>query len=187
MKKVAFVLVFTALVSAHAYAAGAPGEISFDLSGNWASEPSSGFDDTFGVELGANVDLKRLGMHIDSKTFDVQGRVSLSYYNWDQSVPGNTLDYTRIPLFVGARALTSLSPQIKLYGQLGLELSFDDKDTMDYFFRKQSNSEVNFGITPGIGLLFPITNQVYAGIGLDYHIISDGYATLGLTLGFSLP
>jgi len=88
---------------------------------------------------------------------------------------------------VGARALTSLSPQIKLYGQLGLELSFDDKDTMDYFFRKQSNSEVNFGITPGIGLLFPITNQVYAGIGLDYHIISDGYATLGLTLGFSLP
>jgi hypothetical protein len=187
MRKIAFMALFFALVFANADVAGAAGGIGIDLSGNWASEPSSGFDDTFGVELGVNVDLKRVGLNLDPKNMEVQGRISLSYYDWDQNAYGTTLDYQRVPLFLGARVLTSLAPQVKLYGKLGLELSFDDEETYNSFYGVQSDSDVNIGLTPGIGLLFPISNSFYAAIGLDYHIITDGYATLGLTLGFNLP
>jgi len=76
---------------------------------------------------------------------------------------------------------------VKLYGQLGLELSFDEKDVFNPVYGIQSDSELHVGLTPGIGLLFPITNSFYAAIGLDYHIIENDYATLGLTLGFNLP
>jgi hypothetical protein len=188
MRKIAFVALFSVLVLVNAGVAGAAGGTSIDLSGNWAFEPESGFDDTFGLEFGLNVDFKRFGWNVGSKDTEFQGRVSLGFYEWDQSAPGTTLDYQRIPLFLGARVLTSLAPQVKLYGQLGLEFSFDDKDSYSGTpGLKQSDSEVNVGLTPGIGLLFPISNSFYAAIRLDYHIISDDYATLGLTLGFNLP
>jgi hypothetical protein len=186
MKKIAIAALFSVLVFASADVAGAAGGIGVDLSGNWASEPSSGFDDTFGLELGMNVDFKKFGVNIDSKNLDLLGRVSLGYYDWDKDAPGTTLDYQRIPLFLGARLQTSLAPQVKFYGQLGLEFSFDDKEYVNAF-GKQSDSELNVGLTPGIGLLFPISNTFYAAIRFDYHIISDDYATLGLTLGFNLP
>jgi hypothetical protein len=188
MKKIAIAALFSVLVFASADVAGAAGGIGVDLSGNWASEPSSGFDDTFGVELGMNVDFKKFGVNIDSKNLDLLGRVSLGYYDWDKSQSGFNLDYQRIPLFLGARLQTSLAPQVKFYGQLGLEFSFDDKDSYTGIPGfKQSDSELNVGVTPGIGLLFPISNTFYAAIRFDYHIISDDYATLGLTLGFNLP
>lgn len=186
MRKIVFVALFSVLVFANADVAGAEGGIGIDLSGNWASEPSGGFDDTFGVELGMNVDFKKFGLNVDSKNMDFQGRVSLGYYDWDKTQSGINLDYQRVPLFLGARVLTSLAPQVKLYGQLGLEFSFDDKEYLNAS-GKQSDSELNVGLTPGIGLLFPISNSFYAAIRFDYHIISDDYATLGLTLGFNLP
>ena len=187
MMKIVSAALFCVLVFANADVAGAAGGNSIDLSGNWASEPSGGFDDTFGVGFGLNLDLKRLGVNVNSKNTEFQGRISLSYYDWDQNAYGTTLDYQRIPLFLGARFLTSLSPQVKLYGQLGLELSFDEKDVFNPVYGIQSDSELHVGLTPGIGLLFPITNSFYAAIGLDYHIIENDYATLGLTLGFNLP
>lgn len=187
MRKIVLMVLFSVLVFVNADVADAAGGTGIDLSGNWASEPSSGFDDTFGVEFGLNVDFKKLGWNVNSKNTEFQGRISLSYYDWDKSAYGTTLDYQRVPLFLGARVLTSLSPQVKLYGQLGLELSFDDIDTFNSFYGVQSNSELNVGLTPGIGLLFPISNSFYAAIGLNYHIISEGYATLGMTLGFNLP
>jgi hypothetical protein len=186
MRKFVFVALFFVLAFANADVAGAAGGIGVDLSGNWASEPSGGFDDTFGLELGMNVDFKKFGLNVDSKNMDFQGRVSLGYYDWDKTESGSSLDYQRVPLFLGARVLTSLAPQVKLYGQLGLEFSFDDKEYLNAY-GKQSDSELNVGVTPGIGLLFPISNSFYAAIRFDYHIISDDYATLGLTLGFNLP
>jgi len=185
MRKFVFVALFFVLAFANAGVAGAAGGIGVDLSGNWASEPSGGFDDTFGLELGMNVDFRKFGLNVDSKNMDFQGRVSLGYYDWDKTESGSNLDYQRVPLFLGARVLTSLAPQVKLYGQLGLEFSFDDKEYLNA--GKQSDSELNVGVTPGIGLLFPISNSFYAAIRFDYHIISDDYATLGLTLGFHLP
>ena len=186
MRKIVFAVLFSVLAFATADVADAAGGIGIDLSGNWASEPSGGFDDTFGVEFGLNADLKSLGLDVNTKNMEVQGRIGLGYYDWDRNADGTNLDYQRVPLFLGARVLTPLAQQVRLYGKLGLELSFDDKETFNGNV-KQSDSELNVGLTPGIGLLFPISDSFYAAIGLDYHIISDDYATLGLTLGFNLP
>ena len=54
-------------------------------------------------------------------------------------------------------------------------------------FGKVSESDTNLGITPGVGILFPISNQFYIGGNLNWHIISDDYFTLGVTIGFNLP
>lgn len=188
MKKVAIMLVALILASGTAFAAGGQaGSASIDLSGNFASEPASGFDDTFGLEIGANVPLSRLGMNVStSKSTEVQGRVSLSYYNWDQSVFGNDLEYERIPFFVGGRVVSAVSPQFKVYGQLGLELSFDKVETFNPVFGKVSESDTNLGITPSVGILFPLSNQVFLGASLGWHIITDDYFTLGVTIGFNL-
>ncbi len=190
MKKVALILLGLVLVSGTAVAAGNPAGsgLSVDLSGNYASEPASGFDGTFGPELGVNVDLSRLGLNVGaSKSVEVQGRASLSYYNWDQSIFGVDLEYRRIPIFVGGRVLTSASPQVKLYGQLGLELSFDKVEAFNPVFGKESESKTRLGLAPGVGILFPISNQLYLGGNLSWHIVSDNYFTLGVTVGFNLP
>src|SRR5512135_2939012 len=110
MKKVALMLLGLVLVSGTALAAGNPAGsgVSVDLSGNYASEPTGNFDGTFGPELGVNADLSRIGLNVGaSKTVEVQGRASLSYYNWDENNFGVDLEYRRIPLFVGARVLTA--------------------------------------------------------------------------------
>ncbi len=192
MKKIVMMLLALGLVSGTAFAAGAGNPagsgLSVDLSGNYASEPASGFDGTFGPELGVNVDLNRIGLNVGaSKNVEVLGRASLSYYNWDQSVFGNDLEFRRIPFFVGGRVATSVSPQIKLYGQLGLEISFDKVEVVHPVFGKVSETDTRVGITPGVGILFPISNQLYVGGNLNWHIIDDNYFTLGVTLGLNLP
>jgi len=189
MKKAALMVLGLVLVSGTAFAAGPAGSgMSLDLSGNYASEPASGFDGTFGPELGFNVDLNRIGLNVGtSNNVEVQGRASLSYYNWDQTVSGVDLEYRRIPLFFGGRVLTSVSPQIKLYGQLGLEISFDKVEAFHPVFGRLSESDTNLGITPGVGILFPISNQIYLGGNLSWHIIEDNYFTLGVTVGLNLP
>lgn len=190
MKKVAIMLLALVLASGTAFAAGgqAGSGVSFDLSGNYASEPASGFDGTFGLELGANVDLNRLGTSIStSKGVELQGRASLSYYNWDESIFGQDLEYRRIPLFVGGRVLAPVSPQLKVYGQLGLEISFDEVEFFHPVFGRFSESDTNLGLTPGVGIIFPVSNQLYLGGNLSWHIISDNYFTLGVTVGFNLP
>src|SRR5512139_941995 len=100
MRKIVCVALFSILVFANANVAGAAGGFGVDLSGNWASEPSSGFDDTFGVEFGLNVDLRQLGLDVGTKSTEVQGRIGLGYYDWDRNADGNNLDYQRVPLFL---------------------------------------------------------------------------------------
>ena len=185
MKKVAIMLLALVLVSGTAFAAGSQtgqGAFSLDLSGNFASEPDSDFDWTFGPEFGVNADLSRLGVDIGTKSFELQARASMSYYNFDGSVNNVDLEYRRIPFFAGGRILFPVSPQAKLYGQLGLEVSFDKVDHVG-----GSESDTNLGLVPGVGIIFPVSNQLYLGLNLNMHLISDTYFTLGGTVGFNLP
>lgn len=184
MKKVAIMLLALAIVPGTALAqsaAPAGSGISIDLSGNYASEPDGGFGGTFGLELGGNVDLTK---SFDApKSLEIQGRASLSYYNWDDTVLGQELEYRRIPLFVGGRVLTPIAPQLKLYGQLGVELSFDKKE----HFASGSDNDTHLGLAPGVGVIVPLSNQFYVGGDLGWHITKDNYVTLGVTVGFNLP
>lgn len=182
MKKTAIMLLALVLVTGTAFAADGQGAFSMDLSANYASEPEDGFDGTFGPEFGVNADLRSLGLDLGpSKSFDVQGRVSMSYYNFDGSDPGLD-EYRRIPFFLGGRILFPASPQVKLYGQLGIELSFDKVDTF-----RGSETDTNLGLVPGVGVVFPVSNQIYVGGNMNMHLITDSYFTLGVTVGFNLP
>ncbi|MGE5663442.1 MAG: outer membrane beta-barrel protein [Deltaproteobacteria bacterium] len=184
MKKVAIMILALALVSGTALAqstAPAGSGISVDLSVNYASEPKGGFDGTFGLGVGGNLDLTK--SFSAPQNIEIQGRASLSYFNWDDDVAGQELEYRRIPLFIGGRVLTPVAPQLKLYGQLGLELSFDDRDNVG----AGSDSDTHLGLTPGVGLIVPLSNQFYLGADLAWHIIKDDYVTLGVTVGFNLP
>lgn len=183
MKKVAFIFLGLALVSGTALAqdaAPAGSGISVDLSVNYASEPRGGFDDTFGLAVGGNLDLTK--SFSAPQNIEIQGRASLGYYNWDDDVAGVELEYRRIPLFLGGRVLTPVAPQLKLYGQLGLEVSFDKRE-----FLGGSDSDVHVGLTPSVGLIVPLTNQFYVGADLGWHIVKDDYVTLGVAVGFNLP
>ncbi len=187
MKKAVFLLLMMVLAAGTASAAGTAGNaFSFDLSLNPASPPDSDFDWTFGPELGVNADLRRLGVDFGSKSFDLQARASMSYYNFDGNAGGIDLEYRRIPFFAGGRILFPVSPQVKLYGQLGLEISFD-KVEFPFGGGKASETDTNFGVVPGVGVIFPVSNQFYLGGNFNVHLITDTYVTLGVTVGFNLP
>ncbi len=189
MKKVVIAFFALALACGTAFAAGSPAGsgASADLSLNYASDPGSGFDGTVGLELGANMDLNRLGINLStSKGVDLQGRVSLSYYNFeDDRFFGADLEYRRIPLFVGGRVVAPVAPSLKVYGQLGLELSFDRVEVYVPGVGKHSDSDVNLGLTPGVGLIVPLSSQFYLGANLNWHIIEDDYFTLGVGAGIN--
>src|SRR5512143_12791 len=159
MKKVAIILLALVLVSGTAFAAGNPAgsAASLDLSGNYASEPAGDFGGTFGPELGVNVPLSRLGINLGtSKGVELEGRASLSYYNWDETIFGQDLEYRRIPFFVGGRVVAPVSPQLKVYGQLGLELSFDKVEVFVPGLGRFSETDTNLGLVPGVGIIFPL-------------------------------
>ncbi len=184
MRKIAIMLLALVLVSGTAFAAGTrTGQSGFsaDLSVNYATEPESGFDGTFGPEFGFNADLSRFGVELGSKSFELQARASMSYYNFDGSDPGLD-EYRRIPFFAGGRILYPVSPQVKLYGQLGLELSFDKVKAFGH-----SETDTNVGLVPGVGVIFPISNQFYVGGNMNLHLITDAYFTIGATVGFNIP
>ncbi len=187
MKKVALMVLGLVLVTGTAFAAGPAGSgVSLDLSGNYASEPTGDFGGTLGPEFGVNVDLNRVGLDVGAtRTVEFQGRASLSWYSWDESVAGVDLDYRRLPIFVGARVLSPVAPQFKVYGQLGLEVSFDRQD-IRVPGGKSTDTDTNLGVTPGVGILFPVSNQLYVGGNLSWHIIDHDYFTLGVTVGFNL-
>lgn len=191
MKKASYALIALLILSGTALTAGAAttgSGVSLDATLNYADEPAGGFDAGWGLELGANIDLRKMGMQLStSQGVDLLGRVSIGYYDWDDDFPLIDLSYRRIPLFVGARAVMSAAPQVKLYGQLGLEMSFDKAEFNVPGLGVVSDDDVNLGLTPGVGALFPLGDQFYLGVGFNYHIIDDSYWTFGLTAGINLP
>lgn len=191
MKKVMFMILACVFISGIAYAAEDVGKgVSIDFSVNWGqgnkdAYPGSFFKGTGGFELGANVDLKRLGIDAgSSKGVKFQGRASISYYDWNEGDQGDK--YRRIPLFVGIRGVVPVfTEHVKVYGQIGPEVSFDHQE--DYSFRgtKLSDSdEVRIGITPGAGILFNIS-RISLGAAFNYHFIKDPFFSLGVMIGYN--
>lgn len=185
MKKLVLPLVLL-LTLALAGTASAQGGASIDVSGNYASEPASGFGGTFGLEIGGNVDFDRLGIAMNlGEGVRAQARAALGYYNWDDTMFGFDIEARRIPLFLGGRFLVPTSSPLSVNLDLGLELSFDDVEVATPF-GTMSDSEVNLGIRPQAGILYPVSDKVTVGAHLAWHLISDDYFTLGVSVGFNL-
>ena len=167
----ALVLTVTTVIPTTAAAAGSkPGPYEIDGSIGFGSG-SGDFDAGFGANFGA-------GYMLDSIDKNLQARIDLGYYNFSRDFFGIGLDFTRMPITIGARYYFPVADQLKLFAQAGVETSLDKKDTFDLFMGKHSKSEVNLGITPGAGVDFSISPEVSAFAVASIHLISDDYFSM---------
>lgn len=169
----------------------AQGRTGFDISGDYATEPKGGYGGEFGFEVGFNTDFATLGIPIVlGENIRSQARLSVGYYDFDDTVQGLGISYERIPVFLGGRFSTPVSPILDVYGDLGLELSFDDEERVRPgppapFV--DSDRELNVGIRPQVGVAYRVTDVITVGAKFGWHIISDDYFTMGAVVGFNLP
>jgi hypothetical protein len=152
-----------------------------------ASDPVSGFGTTLGLGAGIGFDLTD---RLKPSTGKLFGRADINYFSWDESMWGVTLNYTKIPIFVGGRYYVPTSgSNVDIFVEAGLEFSFDKAEVAvpSFFFPgvlKSSESSLHIGITPGAGIEIPISNDgLFIGGDARWHMITDDYFTLSLVLG----
>jgi opacity protein-like surface antigen len=206
MKKLVFICLAAVLLcagTAHAQGGGLDGWI-VDGSFGFATEPAGDFDNGYGFGIGISQSFESLfpGAGNSAFTENLLLRADLNYYMWDDtvSVPGISADIelTRVPVFLGGRYVipTKLGNTVVMYAEGGLEISFDGWEAASCtpaippFFPAQcitdSDDEINLGITPGFGVVIPVTDRVMIGANLRFHLISDTYFTGMATVGFKL-
>lgn len=191
MKKVFFIVILTAfIVSGTAYAK----DLSLDFAGTYATEPASGFGATLGLGMGADFGWtlfsKGSGTRADNYLKNIKFRADMHYYTWDDTVAGVDVEYNRIPFFVGGRYFFPISGMNKagweVFGEAGLEVSFDEVEVVNALGQKVSEDDTNGGVSIGGGIRYNFTDKVFAGISGRHHIITDDYTTLDFLIGFYL-
>jgi hypothetical protein len=161
-----------------AQAASEGGDFEVDLSSVWASPAGSGFNKTFGVNFGSGLMLNQ------SRT--LQGRIDVSSLRWDRTSFGNELFYERLAIVLGGRYyIPTYSQYSKFFSQIGVEASFDEKESMNTGFIKTSKTETNIGVTPGVGWQIGVGPDLRFVIAARYHLITDNYLDLMLGLAVS--
>jgi opacity protein-like surface antigen len=185
------------------YAADAGGTV-IDFGVGFGTEPAGGFGTTFGFGVGVEQDFGKLFSGVSNEfTENLRLRADFHYFGWDDtiSVPGASADieFSRIPIFLGGRYALPVGQieKFTLFGEAGLEISIDDVEAgaciagfppfIPSTCTTVSDSEVNFGVTPGIGVTYLAAPNVAVGVDLRYHLISDGYFTGVASIGYVLP
>ena len=189
--RIMVVILLASLLCGNAFAAKASTGAKTEVDGmlSIASDPVSGFGTTLGIGAGIGFDLSDSLKPSSGKLF---GRVDINYFSWDETVFGTSLNYTRVPIFVGGRYyLPTSGSQIALFLEAGLEFSFDSVDAaVPVFFPpfvgalKSNSSDLNVGISPGVGIEIPISNDgLFVGADARWHLITDDYFTFSFVLG----
>lgn len=109
---------------------------------------------------------------------DLQARVDITFLSFDG--PFSTT-YSRVPVTVSARYYMPTDQTVKLYGQGGLEMSFDKVEmAVPWFFPgfKTSESSINLGLVGGVGVDVAISPQLSFVADARLHVITDYYFTL---------
>ena len=157
------------------------GNAEVDASLVWASAPTSGFDSTIGLTIGGGVMLPQIDKNL-------QGRVDITFLSFDGSVFGTDVTYSRVPITVSGRYYIPTQQTVKVYGQGGLEMSFDKVETANPLFPglKASASDINLGLVGGVGIDVAITPQLSFVADARLHLITDSYITFqgGVALHF---
>ncbi len=170
-----------------AQASGAKTEVDGMLS--VGSDPVSGFGTAVGIGAGIGFDLSDSLRVSSGKLF---GRADINYFNWSDTEFGTSLNYTRVPIFLGGRYYVPMSGSpVDIFLEAGLEISFDSVETAVPIFAppffgavKQSENNLNVGISPGIGIEVPISNNgLFVGADARWHLITDSYFTFSFVLG----
>jgi outer membrane autotransporter protein len=155
------------------------GNAEVDASLVWASAPASGFDSTIGLAIGGGVMLPQIDKNL-------QGRVDITFLSFDGSEFGTDLTYSRVPITVSGRYYIPTQQTVKVYGQGGLEMSFDKVEMTVSPGFKASESDIRLGLVGGVGIDVAITPQLSFVTDVRLHLITDSYITLqgGVALHF---
>lgn len=159
------------------------------------SEPAGDVGTGYGLGVGLNIPFNDIfyTSNPSSAVKDLMIRIDLSYFSWedDTDTPFFSVEeeLTRIPIFLGIRffipADTIKTEGLGIYGEAGIELSFDEAEVKINGF-KESDDEINFGVPIGVGMQYYISEKWYLGLNARLHIISDNYFTLAASMGFNL-
>jgi outer membrane autotransporter protein len=155
------------------------GNAEVDASLVWASAPTSGFDSTIGLTIGGGVMLPQVDKNL-------QGRVDITFLSFDGSDLGTDVTYSRVPITVSGRYYIPTQQTVKVYGQGGLEMSFDKVEVAVFPGFTESESDVRLGLVGGAGIDVAITPQLSFVTDVRLHLITDSYITLqgGVALHF---
>jgi hypothetical protein len=185
--RIMIVTLLAALLCSSAFAATASSGYKTEVDGmlSVGSDPVGGFGTAVGIGAGVGFDLSGSLKPSSGKLF---GRVDINYFNWDETVFGTSLNYTRVPIFLGGRYYVPMSGSpVDIFLEAGLEISFDSVDTaVPIFFPafKTTQNDLNVGISPGIGIEVPISNNgLFVGADARWHLITDSYFTFSFVLG----
>lgn len=153
------------------------GDKSVDVGVGFGTPPESGWGTGLGFSIGGGYEIQD----------DLQIRGDISYNKWSLSQYGWTLSWTRMPIAVSGRQYIPLQPNLKAYGQAGLELSFDSFESAWSWGAttyKGTASETNIGLPLGGGVEYAISPQFSVGADVKWHLINHSYFTLGVNAGY---
>lgn len=145
------------------------GEKEFSGAFAYGTGPAD-FDNGFGLSFGAGYMMNNIN--------NLQARLDISYFLFDRDVANTNVDLTRIPVAVGGRYFFSTMDKLNLFGEAAVEASFDDAEFVDVLGVKHSESEVNWGVTPGAGAEYFIQDTMSLFALGRFHIVSDDYFSL---------
>ena len=158
----------------------AKGDKEIDFGAGLASDPYGGFGVGWGGNLGGGYEFfDEFTPGISGDTLQLRG--DIEFHRWSAGDFGNVTVW-RLPVTVSRRYYFPIRPvkNLRVYGQAGLELSFDHASADGL----SPSSEVNLGVTPGAGVEYRLNNQFFLTAGMNGHLISDPYLTVQGGLGF---
>ncbi len=189
MKRAAIVFIAVLLMLTGA-AFAADRDASIEGFAGIGTEPANEFGTGFGLGVGLNVPFNSVFQVSNPRgTKDLMLRADVSYFFWEEDILGIDFEFTRIPLFLGARYFIPTdkirASGLGIFGEAGIELSFDEFDVPTPL-GTVSDDEVNFGIPVGFGIQYYVSEGAYFGLSGRLHLISDSYFNLVATVGFDL-
>jgi opacity protein-like surface antigen len=177
------VLAVAAVLMAGPASAAASG-VTLDGSLIYGTSPTSGYDSTVGLGIGALVDMTGR-MKTSSKDLKLGIRADMEYFDWSGSFYGVDVSYKRFMFFGGPRftVLPGGRTDIAPYAEGGLELGYGQAEVYMPGFGTSSTTDINLGLAGGGGVDFALGKNMKLGVSARLHLISDSFLTLAATFG----
>ena len=168
-------------LAATSFAAMGDKEIDFGI--GVASEAFSGSGAGLGLSVGGGYELLKLSA-IKGGTLQLRG--DIGYNHWSRSDWGTDLTYTRIPISGAARLYIPVASQVRLFGEAGLEISFDSVEAAIPIFGagRVTSDDTNLGVLLGGGIECALTRDVFLTGSLRGHLIDNGYLNAAVGIGY---
>ena len=170
-----------------AFAAKGDKELDFTL--GFATAPYGNYDLGWGFNVGGGYEFfDNFTPGISGDTLQIRG--DIGYHTWSASEFGVDVTASRVPVTVSCRYYFPIKQvkSLRVYGQAGLEVSFDDVEASAPVFvgpaLKVSSSSTNVGLTPGGGIEYMLNQQLFVTADLKEHLISNPYFTMQGGIGF---